>query len=419
MHTSESRKTAVLRFSPLLLIPLAVGLAVVARLWIAAGRWTMIDLKIFQYSGLATWTGADPYHLGMEGVQYSMTYPPFAGVLLGPLAPLPEEVARILWLTGIFLALQATVWLVARRLGVAPGTRLLLVVAAASAALLLFDPVWSELFAGQVNTFLMLVILADLCRRSGSRWRGVGIGLATGFKLIPGLFIVYFAVTRQFREMWTALAAFAATVAVGFVAMPGHAWSYWTEYVWQTDRMMWFFGTPRNQSLRATLERFGLGAGVWLVVAAVVLVLGMLLCVRLYRRGWELESGLACALLMLLVSPVSWVEYWVWLVPVLTLAAVYAVRSRAWPWAAVWVVIAAAGVVAPYTWLDFNALPDDLLSHLQADTLVLLGVGLLAAAAALGTRPPTAATASCAPARPWPARDRGPRPGRRSARSRS
>jgi alpha-1,2-mannosyltransferase len=388
MKTSESRETAVLRLAPLLLVPLAVGLAVVARLWVEAGRWTAIDLKIFQYSGLATWTGADPYHLGIEGVQYSMTYPPFAGVLFGPLAPLPDELARILWFTGIFLALQAAVWLVARRLGVTPGTRLLLLVAAASAALLLFDPVWSDLFAGQVNTFLMLVVVADLCRRPGARWRGVGIGLATGFKLVPGLFVVYFAVTRQFRELRAALAALAATVAIGFVAMPGHAWSYWTEYVWQTDRMMWFFGTPRNQSLRGTVERFGLDGAVWLVAAAAVLVAGLALCARLYRRGWELESALACGLLMLLVSPVSWVNYWVWLVPVLTVAGTHAVRTRAWPWAAVWVVTAAVGVLAPYARLDLNALPTGPLAHLQADALVLVGVGLLAAATALGTRVP-------------------------------
>lgn len=203
------------------------------------------------------------------------------------------------------------------------------------------------------------------------------------FKLTPGLFIVYFALTRQFREMWTATAAFVATVAVGFVAMPGHAWAYWTEYVWQTERVVWFLGTAYNQSLRGTVERFGLGQGAWLVAVAAVGLAGLALCVLLYRRGWELESVLACGLVMLLVSPVSWAYYWVWLVPVLALAAARFTRTRAWPWAVVFLVTAAAGVVAPYTWLDLNVLPDDPLSPLQADTLVLLGAGLLVGAGVL------------------------------------
>lgn len=387
MTTSTSR-SALPRWAPLLLVPVAVGLAVVGRLWVEAGRWTAIDLEIFRQAGIATWTGGDPYHLAIEGVPYSMTYPPFAGVLFGPLAPLPAEVARLLWFTGIFLAQQAIVWLVARRMGVPAGWRLLVLVGAASVGLLFFDPVWNDLYAGQVNTFLTLVIVLDLCRPPGSRWRGVGIGLAAGFKLTPALFVVHFAVTRRFREMWTALAAAAATVAVGFAAMPGHAWSYWTEYVWQTGRVVWFLGTAYNQSLRGSAERLGLGVLPWAVAVAVVAAAGLVLCARLYRRGWHPESAMVCGLVMLLVSPVTWVYYWVWLVPLMTVLAVRAVRTRAWPWAAALLVTAATGVLAPYSWLDLNALPGTPLSRLQADALVLLGLGLAAGTAALvGLRP--------------------------------
>ena len=45
-------------------------------------------------------------------------------------------------------------------------------------------------------------------------WAGLGIGLATALAVGPGLFIVYLAVTRQWRAAFTALGT-ALTLAIG------------------------------------------------------------------------------------------------------------------------------------------------------------------------------------------------------------
>ena len=69
---------------------------------------------------------------------------------------------------------------------------------------------------------------------------------------------------------------------------------------------------------------------------------------------------LTCALTGLLCSPISWDHHWVWVVPGVVTAAVYAVRARgAWRWA---MVSLAAGLV-----LVFGAWPGSLW-HLPGNT---------------------------------------------------
>src|SRR6478735_8711672 len=52
------------------------------------------------------------------------------------------------------------------------------------------EPVWTTLRYGQINLLIAVAVLWDLTRREGSRWAGLGIGLATAVKLTPGLFVV-------------------------------------------------------------------------------------------------------------------------------------------------------------------------------------------------------------------------------------
>src|SRR6202000_1969009 len=103
----------------------------------------------------------------------------------------------------------------------------------AAAAVFWTEPVIRTLYLGQVNLVLMALIIWDLCqpgtRRSGGAqwWKGAGVAVAAGIKLVPLVFIPYLLLTRRFRAAAVACAAFAATVAAGFVGTPADSAPGW------------------------------------------------------------------------------------------------------------------------------------------------------------------------------------------------
>lgn len=371
-------------------VGIAVVLAFLVRPMVEEGPWTTMDVQVFRASGNAVWNGEDPYQFLLPQAPMSLVYPPFAGLLLAPLSLLTMEALRIVWFTGIFVALQGLVWLVTGWVGLNRRWVRLALCPAVAAVAVLFAPVYQELWSGNTNVFLALLVLADLCRRDGARGRGLLIGIAAGIKLTPGLFILYFLLTRRFREAWTALAGFAATVAIGFAVMPGQAWQYWTKHVVDVDRMHSDPSIRVNQNLRGTLARLlddpeVLGA--WVAIAVVVLAGGLTVCVALHRRGLVREGAVLVGVVSLLVSPLSWVYHWVWLIPAVIVLAATAVRTRS----AVWGVAAAAAAVVPFL-VSYPTLaetggqvPTGFWAAVTDEALVLIGVVLLAAGA-LGLR---------------------------------
>ena len=130
--------------------------------------------------GLPASTSRDP----VTGLPF--TYPPFAAVVMVPLALLPAWLAAALWTGASVGALAAVVVVVRRALGrPAPGWLVALVTGGALA----LEPVWQNLAFGQVNLFLMLAVLVDLLRPE-RRWSGVLVGIAAGVKLTPLVFVV-------------------------------------------------------------------------------------------------------------------------------------------------------------------------------------------------------------------------------------
>ena len=141
-----------------------------------------------------------------------------------------------------------------------------------------------------------------------------------------------------------ACAAFAATVAAGFVAAPADSARWWLGGLFFNGGRTGFVGWEGNQSLRALLTRLaGSVAGaepVWLAVALVTAVAGLACAAVLDRAGHPLPGLLTCALTGLLISPISWDHHWVWIVPGVAVAAAYAVRAMRAP--------AASGQPAPH-----------------------------------------------------------------------
>ncbi|WP_246267144.1 glycosyltransferase 87 family protein [Nonomuraea typhae] len=297
------------------------------------------------------------------GVEYGFTYPPFSALLLQPLAHLGMTAAVGLWTLASVLALLAAVWATLRAGGLPAGRRAVPALLATAASLPMLA-VSGHLQTGQAGVFLMALVLLDLTGDPRRRWYGLATGIAAGIKLTPLIFVAYLLVTRRFRAAATAAGGFLGTVAVGFVWRPEDSHWFWGGGLFAASRVTEDPRTILNQSLRGALARV-LDSGdpglAWLLLAGAVGVAGL---VAAARARDPLLGLFSCAVTGLLVSPVSWHHHWVWVVPVLTLAAVRRrdVRGRA-----------AVGVV----WLVFVASTTWVLAGLQGWDLHFGGWGLI------------------------------------------
>lgn len=293
-------------------------LALAVGLWCAllAWRWGwFIDLRVYEL-GAGALFGGDLYGVRFHVADLPFTYPPFAAVLLLPLAVLPIWLSAFLWSLACVVVLAWVLDLTLRACGAAPRAWVLPAVVAAA---LLAEPVWSTLSFGQVNLFLTAAILADVLRPE-RRHAGWLVGVAAGVKLTPLFFVAFLLVTGHRRAAGTAVGAFAATVLVGAVAAPSASWAYWTDVLWDPGRVggVEYAG---NQSVLGILSRL-LGheapTALWFAVAGTTALVSLLAARLLWRSASPAARPLAVCTAsygMLLASPISWDHHWVWLVP--------------------------------------------------------------------------------------------------------
>lgn len=345
-----------------LLALLAAALAVV--LYRHNPGW-MYDARVYRNGAVAVLQGRDLYR---DFPPPAFTYTPFAALLFIPLVPLSVNGIGLVTAAVSILCLEASVWLFLGR--PSDRSRLLLCVATCALAVWL-DPISLTLLLGQVNIVLMLLVLLDLSLPDGSRWKGLGVGVAAGIKLTPGFFILYLALTRRLRAAATAAAGFGATVALGFAALPGDSIRYWGGTFLDSTRV----GLPQNvrtQSLRSLLVRWahtthGIEPA-WVLLAAAVAVAALAIAWWAHRRGDELLAVCVCGTATLLLSPITWQHHWVWMVPFLLWLARRASRTRSPALAAVAALVAVEFASRPYQW----GIPVDPVVDLHLGALQLL-----------------------------------------------
>jgi alpha-1,2-mannosyltransferase len=239
-----------------------------------------------------------------------------------------------------------------------------------AAVVLWLEPVQQTLAFGQVNAALMLIIVADLCLPDSNWLKGIGVGLAAGFKLTPLIFVPYLLLTRRYRAALVALGAFGLTVVASYLLLPRAARQFWTGRLFLSVSRVGNVGYVGNQSLYAAAVRlFGSARAAqpfWLAAATVIGLAGLLLAAWLSRRGEELAGVLTCALTGLLVSPVSWSHHWVWIAPALVALTELTIRTgkaKLPPrlladWLSVTAaILAVSAVLALYIAYPFHALP--------------------------------------------------------------
>ncbi|GAA2828681.1 glycosyltransferase 87 family protein [Crossiella cryophila] len=308
-------------------VPIAVGSAALfvtlaAVHWVITGYVVMSDfwdLKVYRAGGEAVLTGEALYPGKIAGGMFAFTYPPFAALLFVPLAFGPEVLGQYLVFPANLAALAAVVWVGLRAIGVPRGRELGQLTLGLTALLFWLEPVSWTAYLGQVNVLLMALVMVDLLHLP-ERWRGVGVGIAAGIKIVPAFFILHLLLTRQYRAAATATVTAAGTVLVSLVSLPGDTLRFWTGTFAVTERVG-DVENQMNQSLNGMLSRI-LGVDstplwLWLPLAALTAAAGLWVARRAQRDGRLLLAISVVGLTAAMVSPISWSHHWVWFVPLL------------------------------------------------------------------------------------------------------
>jgi hypothetical protein len=282
-----------------------------------------IDLRVYLTGARALIGGHDLYGvLSPNGLPF--TYPPFAAAVFAPLTWLGQgRGVEVVWIVCNVTVLLRTCWVLTGAACLGGG--FLAANRCARAALLfgtamLMEPFLATVSYGQINLVLLWLVTED---RLVPRWRklgGVGLGIATGIKLTPALFLPYLLLARRRADAVRMTVAFFGTVILGVLVAPSASLRYWRHLVFTSDRI----GLPSyisNQSLRGALERTGIAhvVAVWAIAAIAVAVVGLLASARADRAGRRLHALALVSITMLLVSPISWTHHWVWILPLLAL----------------------------------------------------------------------------------------------------
>ena len=338
--------------------PWLLAISMLARTWIIVTGFGTESIDLYVYWSLA------PHVL--EGDLYQVvsphsppdfplpfTYPPFGALVFLPMTWLFWGAAqwsfRLLTVLCLYWLVRVALRLVAGQSWTADARvwrqRALLW----TAVLLWMMPVFHTFEFGQINLLLAAVVLAALVARD-SRVAGAGIGLTAGVKLVPAISGLYFLATRRWKAAVWSVAAFAASVGLGFLVNFEQARQYWFVLFGDPDRVG-PIATAHNQSLRGALSRsLGHDVGMswpWIIAALVSIVIALFALRASVRANDALIGVLSVQFLGLLLSPISWDHHWVWVAPLL----IWLVHKKIEPWVrntllALWVPVMFLDVIA-------------------------------------------------------------------------
>lgn len=335
----------------------AAVVGVVLPAWVAAvvdvewPRVAWMDLQVYRGAVDSLLSGGGLYDYSYPdpvGRPAPFLYPPFAALLLLPLALVPLPAAGVGWsLVQVYLAaglvallVRATGWR-----GTGPAARIGVPVLAVL-GLLASRPVTQGLDLGQLSLLIATLCVVDLLVLP-RRWRGVLVGLAAAIKLTPLFFVGYFLFTRQWRAAGVAVGSFLAATAIAFAVLPGESVRFWTDVVLRVDRVP-NLGSPGNLSILGMLGAWRVPEAwqrpLWVVLAGAVAALGLWRARHHHRAGDDAAAVIVAGTAAALVGPAAWVHHVVWL-PLAAL--VLALAERRSSSVVGWVLLASCFAASP------------------------------------------------------------------------
>lgn len=379
----------------------ALAVAVALMSW--AYAWADViglDFRVYRMGGQSVVDGDGSLYTRSFGEgegSLLFTYPPFAALVFTALTLVSAETGAGLFVGLSVVVAAVTALLITRYLG---GFRtnaavlahpVALPLAIAGTGLICLLGPWRETMAfSQINILLFAMIAADLL--SGPHRRvptGLLTGIAAGIKLTPLVFGLYFLVRGEWKQLFTMAGGFFGTIGAGFLLLPSESRTYWLQMLRDTGRIGGE-GYVDNLSVRgAILHVMGPdfpSTVPWLIIS-LLLVVGTAYVIRSGRRRGDRFTPIAMtALLMLLISPISWSHHWVWIAVVLAVLAGQAaglpVELRAYRAAAatLFVITLVVFVYSPKT-IGLLLGAQDLNSQATTGWLVASSAGVLCALA--------------------------------------
>ena len=282
-----------------------------------------LDLKVYR-NAVDSWRSRqNPYLLTFTKSNLPFTYPPFALLVLSPLAWAPFPVTQWLLSAAGLAAATGSIVLVLRDMGATVTKRLLCKSFAWSClAFIAIEPARSAVDYGQIEFILMFIVVADLLAIP-SPYRGIGIGLAAAVKLTPLSFLIVLAVSRDVKSVIRAAVSFFTLTGLSWLFWPRASSTYWFSDVSDAARVgpIAYAG---NQCWYAILHRPPFPASgsdlAWLLLSLMTLAASTFVAWRCVSAKQTAPAIVATALASLLISPISWTHHWVWvlLIPALT-----------------------------------------------------------------------------------------------------
>ncbi|MCZ9309100.1 glycosyltransferase 87 family protein [Corynebacterium uberis] len=343
LRASAPRPRSAASHPAYLLITL-VGLAIGVSTTVAhiAATDLPVDMAIYREGVWAFFDGREVYGQRMRAgdAELPFIYPPFGALALAPFSwkALTHDdagnamilLSDALLLLCIFLVLRQVItaqeWL-------APLTTI------SWAAALHFRPVVINDNFAQINVVIMTLVVLDLIPRRRRLPQGWLIGLAAAIKVTPLAMLLFFVVgpgpwRQRLRPVVTAI----VTAVVATAASASVRWDMTKEYFGSTLLGMGSGSElavddtyTSNSSLKAMIMRSMPTRGdlethqllvsvLWLVCSLLVIALGAWIMYRLRHTQRDTQAWLVGAVVMLLISPVSWSHHWVWLALLLPVA---------------------------------------------------------------------------------------------------
>ncbi|MBG6182399.1 alpha-1,2-mannosyltransferase [Arthrobacter sp. CAN_A214] len=305
-------------------------------LWsLAWANFIGLDFRVYRMGGQSVVDGDGSLYTRSFGEgegSLLFTYPPFAALLFTALTLVTAETGAAIFVALSVLTALTTAVHAARYLTGLPSVRAVLnhpvalPAAIAGAGLICLLGPWRETMAfAQINILLFALIIVDLLSGPHRRWpTGMLTGIAAGIKLTPLVFGLYFLMRGEWRELRNMAAGFFGTIGLGFLLLPSESAIYWLQMLRDTGRIGGE-GYVDNLSVRGAILHFG-GPDFpsflpWLAVS-LALVGGAAYVIRGARARNDRFTGMmATALLMLLISPISWSHHWVWIAIILPVLA--------------------------------------------------------------------------------------------------
>lgn len=383
-HPVAEPLTAARRFRRLVgeFLPAYLVSLIMLPLIISGGRYwpfrpSTMDLQVYYYAVRAMLHGANIMQWTSPGFHLWFIYPPAAAIILLPLAVGPFLMWELFWIAGLVIA-QNVVMI---RSGVPRGWPLALL----SLGLVIgMEPIRTTIGYGQINTFLMVLVIIDLLPSDPTRRRripaGVLIGLAAAIKLTPAIFVLMLLILGKKKQALTAIITFAVLTAIGTAIQPAATVTYLKSLAGGNTHTSGPVYVGNQSLLGVVLRLFGdshLHTYIGLLISVIVAVIAAIVGAHWWKQGAHVLAIAFVGLGSNLASPLSWTHHFVWILP-LAVAVLYQLRRRPWPGARAdhvpmprWLLISSATIVLyvsaclPLALLPYNAGAADHYTALQ------------------------------------------------------